>query len=102
MTLFGTPRDYNTIVSPLKRIESELSAYIGDQGNKVSDLETEKKKIDEEIGTAHMEIKKSEHTVVQIAGLLGTNFDGDDKTDFVAPVEDQTDQPAAEDSPEDE
>lgn len=87
MALFGSnaPRDYNAIVAPLQRIENDLSAYIGDQRNKVSDLETEKKKIDEEIGTANLEMRKSEHTVTKISELLGTDFDGDGAADFVEP-----------------
>ena len=86
MALFGGTRDYNTIVAPLKRIEGELSTYIGDQGNKVSNLESEKKKIDTEISTAELEIKKSQHTVVKIAELLGSDFDGDGEADFVKPI----------------
>ena len=86
MALFGSaPRDYNAIVAPLQRIESDLSTYIGDQRNKVSTLESEKKTIDEEIATSELEMKKSEHTVSKIAELLGTDFDGDGDTDFVEP-----------------
>jgi len=102
MALFGGKRDYNAIVAPLAKMESDLSAYIGDQGNKVSELETKKKDIDKDINNAEMEIKKSEHTVTKIAELLGSDFDGDGEPDFVLPVEDQTDEPDKEDSPEDE
>lgn len=88
MALFGSgPRDYNTIVAPLTKIESDLSEYIGDQRNNVSTLESEKKTIDEQIATSELEMRKSEHTVSKIAELLGTDFDGDGGADFVFPPE---------------
>ena len=91
MALFGgNPRDYNTIVAPLKRIEGDLSTYIGDQRNEVSRLESDKQNIDTQIAHSNLEVKKSEHTVTQIAALLATDFDGDGKSDFVAPVEDHS------------
>jgi hypothetical protein len=86
MSIFGTKRDYNTIVAPLKRIEGELSTHIGDERNEVNKLETDKEDIDAKIAHSHLEIKKSEHTVTKIAELLGEDFNGDGEPDFVEPV----------------
>ena len=83
--MFGQKKDYKKIVAPLKKIESDLSVYIGDQGNAIADLEVERKKIEDDITTSKLEIKRSEHTVVKIAELLGTDFDGDDEVEFVEP-----------------
>jgi hypothetical protein len=82
MAIFGGTRDYNSIVAPLKKMENDLSTYIGDQRNTVSELELDKKEIDEKISDSNLEMKKSEHTVTKIAELLGTDFDGDGKTDL--------------------
>lgn len=83
MALFGTPkpRTYADIVSPLQKIESDLSLYIGDKTNEITNLEDEKKQIDKDIGEANLEVKKSEHTVVKIAELLGSDFDLDKETE---------------------
>ena len=94
MALFGaSPRDYNSIVAPLKRIEGDLNTYIKDQGTEVSSLEDEKKTIDFRIGVATTEIKKSTHTATKISELLGTDFDGDGVADFVEPVTEDTPTP---------
>ena len=77
MALFGTPkqRTFADIVYPLKQIEADLSTYIGDKGNEITNLEEEKKRIDKNIADADFEVKKSEHTVVKISELLGSDFD---------------------------
>jgi len=76
MALFGSdPKNYNTIVAPLKRIEGELTTYIGTQKTATEDLEKEKKDIDVKIGVSNLEVRKSEHTVAQISALLATDFD---------------------------
>ena len=97
MALFGSTKNYNSIVAPLKRIEGDLSTYVGDQRNKVSELEQKKTEIDTDIQTAELEVKKSEHTIVAISGLLATDFDGDGEPEDVTQPEIKT-----EDSPEDE
>ena len=75
MSLFGgSKRDFSTIVAPLKTIEADLSSYIGEQENRVSSLEEEKKGINDQIGISKTEKAKSEHTVTKIAELLGSNF----------------------------
>ena len=68
-------KDYNSIVAPLKTIESDLSTYIGNQETEVSTLEDQKKNIDTQIGNSKLEIRKSEHTVEQIGALLAVDFD---------------------------
>jgi hypothetical protein len=83
MALFSSPKEktYADIVSPLKQIESDLSTYIGDKTNQISNLEQEKKQIDKDISAADLEVKKSEHTVVKISELLGTDFDLDEDSE---------------------
>lgn len=83
MALFGTekPKTYSDIVSPLKKIESDLSTYIGDKTNEIENLEAEKQQIDKDIAEADLEVKKSEHTVVKIAELLSSDFDLDKTPD---------------------
>jgi len=85
-TLGGSkPKDYNAIVAPLRQIESDLATYIGDQGNEISNLETQKSEIDDQIVHSKLEVRKSEHTASKISELLGTDFDGDGEADFVEP-----------------
>lgn len=67
-------RNFETIVEPLSKVETELAEYIGEQTNKRTELETEKEEIDQKITTSRLEKKKSEHTVVKIAELLGSNL----------------------------
>jgi hypothetical protein len=67
------PVDYAGIVAPLKQIETDLSAYIGDQKNNISTLEETKKGINEQITASDVEIKKSEFTVIKISELLSTD-----------------------------
>jgi hypothetical protein len=86
MSLFGsTPKDYNSIVAPLKRIEGDLKTYVGEKKAEVKNLNEEKTGIDQKIATAQLETKKSEHTVAQIGALLATDFNGDGQPDFVEP-----------------
>jgi len=96
MGLFKTEgKNYASIVAPLKQIESDLSTYIGDQQNEISDLETEKTGIETKIGDASNEIRKSEFTVVKIAELLGSDLDVDDIPDVdELPPQVEPDQPA--------
>ncbi len=72
--LFGKERNFEAIVEPLKKIESNLTAYIGEQENKKLGLEDEKKNINDQITLAVTEKAKSEHTVTKIAELLGSDF----------------------------
>ncbi len=71
------PTDYAGIVAPLKEIEVNLSTYIGDQRNSISNLEETKKGINDQIKVADTEIKKSEFTVSKISELLITDLDAD-------------------------
>lgn len=63
-------KNYASIVAPLKKIETELSTYIGDQQSNINDLEAQKKEIEAKIGDSKIEIKMSEGTVVKISELL--------------------------------
>ena len=88
---FGT-KNYNSIVAPLKKIESDLSTYIGNQNTNVQNLEKQKEEIDVKIGDSKLEIRKSEHTVAQISALLAVDFDGDGEPDFVEPPAEETEE----------
>jgi len=67
-------RTFESIVAPLKTIESDLSSYIGEQEDKVLSLNEDRKKIDDDIQEATVEKAKSIHTVNKIAQLLGSDF----------------------------
>ena len=81
MALFGKERTFASIVEPLRTIEADLSSYIGEQDNRKSALEEERKDIDSKIQTAETEKAKSEHTVTKIAELLGSDFEEKPVTD---------------------
>ena len=74
---FGEKKNYASIVAPLKKIETELSTYVADQNNVITDLEQQKKDIEKRISDSQMEIKKSENTVIKITGLLSLDLDED-------------------------
>ena len=83
-------RNFDNIVAPLTKIEEDLTAYIGEQVDKRSSLEEDKKDIEKQIETSRLEKKKSEHTVTKISELLGTHFtisDLDDETESEPAVE---------------
>jgi hypothetical protein len=80
LELLKKTRNYDIIVAPLKKIESDLSTYIGDQRNTISGLEEEKKEIDTKMSAASSEIKKSEFTVTKISELLSTDIAEDDQS----------------------
>lgn len=69
------PKNYESIVAPLTKIEEDLSLYIGDQRNNISGLEEERREINTKIHDSNDEIKKSEFTVTKIAELLGSELD---------------------------
>jgi len=92
--MFKKERTFETIVAPLSKIETDLAFYIGEQSNKRANLEDEKQEIEKEIVTSRLEKKKSEHTVVKIAELLGSNFtesDLDDETIITTEADDPID-----------
>ena len=78
--IFSKEKNYEIIVAPLKKIESDLSLYIGDQRNTISGLEEEKKEIDTKMSVASGEIKKSEFTVGKISELLSSDIAEDDQS----------------------
>ena len=59
LELLKKTKTYDVIVAPLKKIESDLSTYIGDQRTTISGLEEEKKEINSKMSVAAGEIKKS-------------------------------------------
>lgn len=67
-----TAKNYESIVAPLKQIETELSTYIGDQKTNINELESQKAEIESKIGESKMEISRSEGTVVKISELLSS------------------------------
>lgn len=92
MKIFGEQRSYNTIVAPLQKMEKDLSEYMGEQGNRVANLQNEKDELDKDIANSQLEIKKSRHTSSQIASLLATDFDEDMEADIGAPPEEPDNQ----------
>jgi hypothetical protein len=72
MALFAKakPVNYEEIVAPLRDIESNLSEYIGAKNNEISEIEGQKKKLDEQKAAAEDERGKSETTLTKIAELL--------------------------------
>ena len=78
MGLFSsTPKNYASIVAPLKQIETDLTEYMANQENNISDLETQKAEIEAKISDSQMEIAKSQGTVVKISELLSFDLDED-------------------------
>ncbi len=77
ISIFNKEKSYEIIVAPLKKIESDLSTYIGDQRNTISGLEEEKKEIDTKMSAAASEIQKSEFTVSKISELLSSDIADD-------------------------
>lgn len=80
ISIFNKQKNYEIIVAPLKKIESDLSVYIGDQRNTISGLEEEKKEINTKMSVAAGEIKKSEFTVSKISELLSSDIEPDDQS----------------------
>jgi len=80
ISIFAKEKNYEIIVAPLKKIESDLSTYIGDQRNTISGLEEEKKEINTKMSEAAGEIKKSEFTVSKISELLSSDVETDDQS----------------------
>lgn len=72
--MFGKKEEnFNTIMAPLQSIETKLTAYISKQGDNISFLNEEKKKIDSDIRVAEFEKAKSEQTIIKIANLFAIN-----------------------------
>ena len=97
-------RNFQTIVAPLSTIETDLATYISEQEVKKAELEVEKEEINTQITTSRLEKKKSEHTVVKIAELLGSNFtesDLDDEEEKPIELEDQVQPESTEDDKSD-
>jgi len=80
ISIFNKEKNYEIIVAPLKKIESDLSMYIGDQRNNISALEEERRDINVKIHDSNDEIKKSEFTVTKIAELLGSEMNDTSST----------------------
>ena len=71
MEIFKRPkRDFNSIVAPLKDIESDLSEYISEQENRILFLEAETREAENQIDTSKSEKSLSEDMLIKIAQLL--------------------------------
>lgn len=62
--------NYESIVAPLRDIENRLSLYISDKENEITDIEEQKKLLDEQKTAAENEKEKSTDTLTKIAELL--------------------------------
>ena len=77
MALFSGPRNYASIVAPLKQMVENLSSYVNEMTTKITGLETDKAQIEAEIEISQSEITKSNFTTTKINDLLGTDLDED-------------------------
>jgi len=92
MALFGGQRNYATIVAPLKKMVADLSNYMDEMAQKITGLEEDKARIEEEIQVSQSEITKSNFTTTKINELLGADLDEDGVPDVdeTPPVSDST------------
>lgn len=97
MALFSGPKNYASIVAPLKKMVADLTTYISEQEKKIDNLEIEKAEIEANITLANSEITKSNFTTAKINDLLGTDLDDDGIADVDELPVDSTDTPIIED-----
>ena len=97
----GEEKNYATIVAPLKQMVTNLSDYIEEKKNQISNyrddivmLEKKKEEFEDEILESQSEINKSNHTTGKINDLLGLDLDDDGIADVnELPEEDDTTPP---------
>jgi len=77
MALFSGPRNYASIVAPLKKMVVDLNTYMDEMANKIVGLEQDKAQIEAEIEISQSEISKSNFTTTKINDLLGSDLDDD-------------------------
>ena len=77
MALFGSTRNYASIVAPLKLMVENLNSYMDEMATKITGLESDKAQIESEIELSQSEITKSSFTTTKINDLLGTDLDED-------------------------
>jgi predicted RNase H-like nuclease (RuvC/YqgF family) len=75
MALFSAAKSYESIVAPLKKMVKDLTTYVEEQKTKITNMESEKAKIEENISLSQGEIKKSQFTTSKINELLGADLD---------------------------
>lgn len=90
MALFGGPKNYASIVAPLKKMVADLGTYIEEQKKKITDLTDQKTKIEEDIALSESEIAKSNFTTGKINDLLGSDLDADGIADVDELPDDST------------
>jgi len=82
MALFGGPRNYASIVAPLRQMVENLNSYMDEMATKITGLEQDKAQIEAEIKISQSEITKSNFTTTKINDLLGTDLDEDGIADI--------------------
>lgn len=65
-----TKKSYGSIVAPLKKMMNDLNAYVKEQQVKISKLNAQKRKINDDINLSETEILKSEGTATKLSELL--------------------------------
>ena len=91
MALFGGPRNYASIVAPLKKMVTDLTSYI-EQNNTANDLDTaEIERRQGLIADRTTENNKSNFTIGKINELLGSDLDDDGIADVEELPVDSTD-----------
>jgi len=96
----GEPKNYASIVAPLKKMAQDLTDYVAAQRDKITGLEEEKAQIEADIQLSESEILKSNFTTTKINDLLGSDLD----EDGIADVEELpvTEDPVDDSTPTDE
>ena len=91
MILFNGPKNYATLVAPLKKIVDDLNTYMDEMTSKIKGLEVDKAQISAEINISKTEIAKSNFTTIKISEMVVTEDiyeneivdDSDDDSDDV-------------------
>ncbi len=81
------PKNYESIVKPLKKIVKNLTTYAESQKNVVHDLNVQKEAIDVDISASKQERKMAEFTAGKIGALLGADGFEEDSQDTPTPAD---------------
>ena len=81
MSIFGSKKNYASIVAPLKKMADDLSTYISEQNQRITNLEVQRAQIDASIAESNSEIAKSNFTTTKINELIAADLDEDGTAD---------------------
>jgi len=91
MALFGGPKNYASIVAPLKQMVADLNEYVDQKKQQIVNLLQQKSRIEETIWESESEINKSNFTTAKINDLLAADLDEDGMADVEELPTDSTD-----------